>query len=110
VVMKSAFGSGYAVFGSHPEIKAERVKFSEEVKMIRQKGVKVTTQYSNRVCVSYNFAERFKEVRGLPWVPEVQLQGAAAHREGDHGVQGHRTGDKVEQGEGVLRGAVCLAG
>ena len=65
VVMKSAFGSGYAVFGSHPEIKAERVKFSEEVKMIRQKGVKVTTQYSNRVCVSYNFAERFMEAEGL---------------------------------------------
>ena len=65
VVMKSAFGSRYAVFGSHPEIKAERVEFSKEVKMIRQRGVKVTTQYANRVCVSYNFAEKFMEAEGL---------------------------------------------
>ena len=63
VVMKSVFGSGYAVFGSHPEIKAERVKFSEEVKMIRQTGVRVTNQYANRVCVS--FAEKFMEAEGL---------------------------------------------
>ena len=63
VIMKSAFGSGYAVFGSHPEIKAERVKFSEEVKMIRQTGVRVTNQYANRVCVS--FAEKFMEAEGL---------------------------------------------
>ena len=65
VVMKSAFGSGYAVFGSHPEIKAERVKFCEDVKMIRQKGIKVTTQYSNRVSVSYNMADKFMEAEGL---------------------------------------------
>ena len=65
VVMKSAFGSGYAVFGSHPEIKAERVKFCEDVKMIRQKGIKVTTQYSNRVSVSCNMADKFMEAEGL---------------------------------------------
>ena len=41
-VMNSIFGSGYAIFGTHPEIRAEGMKFSEEVKMIRQTGVKVT--------------------------------------------------------------------
>ena len=64
VVMKSAFGLGYAVFGSHPEIKAERVKFSEEVKMIRQTGVKVSTQHANQVSLSHNFAEKFMEAEG----------------------------------------------
>jgi hypothetical protein len=62
VVMKSALGLGYAVFGSHPEIKAERVKFCE---MIRQKGTKVTMQYSNRIRVSYNMAAKFMEAEGL---------------------------------------------
>ena len=46
-VMNSIFASGYPIFGMHPEIRAEGMKFSEEVKMIRQTGVKVTTQYAN---------------------------------------------------------------
>ena len=33
--------------------------------MIRQTGVKVSTQYANRVCVSHNFAEKFMEAEGL---------------------------------------------
>ena len=65
VVMKSPFASGYTVFGFHPEIKAEKMKFSEVVKMIRQSGVKVTTQYSNMVSVSFNMAESFMEAESL---------------------------------------------
>ena len=65
VVMKSAFGSGYTMFGTHPEIRVEGVQFSEEVKMIRQTRMKVSTQYANPVCVSYNLAERFMEAEGL---------------------------------------------
>ena len=64
VVMKSAFGSGYTMFGTHPEIRMEGVQFSEEVKMIRQMRIKVTTQYNHRV--SYNYSEKFMETRG--WV------------------------------------------
>ena len=48
-VMKSALGSDYTLFGTHPEIRVEGVQFSEEVKMIRQMRMKVTTHYNHRV-------------------------------------------------------------
>ena len=53
VVMKSAFGSGYSMFGTHPELRVEGVQFSEEVKMVRQMRMKVTTQYNHRL--THNF-------------------------------------------------------
>ena len=85
VVMKSAFGSGYTMFGTHPELRVEGVQFSEEVKMVRQMRMKVTTQYNHRlthnfhvsapnlfctappnpVRVAYNYSDRFMEAEGL---------------------------------------------
>ena len=53
VVMKSAFGSGYMMFGTHPELRVEGVQFSEEVKIVRQMRMKVTTQYNHRL--THNF-------------------------------------------------------
>ena len=44
VVLKSEFGRGYAMVGSHPDIASDRVKFSEEVQSIRQSGIKVGMQ------------------------------------------------------------------
>ena len=85
VVMKSAFGSGYTMFGTHPELRVEGVQFSKEVKMVRQMRMKVTTQYNHRlthnfhvsapnlfctappnpVRVAYNYSDRFMEAEGL---------------------------------------------
>ena len=67
--MNFIFGSGYAVFGTHPEIKVEGMKFSEEVKTIWQTGVKVTTQYANQVSVSHNFVERLLKAERLSVEP-----------------------------------------
>ena len=73
VVTKSAFGSGYAVFGSHPEIKAERVQFSEEVTMIRQTKMKVSAQYANQVSMSHNFVEKFMEAEGQQYTEQETM-------------------------------------
>ena len=43
--LKSAFESGYAGFSSHPEIKAEEEKLSEEVQMIQQHTEKESMEY-----------------------------------------------------------------
>ena len=52
VVLKSGFGWGYAVVGTHPGIVSNGVEFSEEVQCIRQSGIIATAkQYSNRIIV-----------------------------------------------------------
>ena len=69
--LKSAFESGYAVFVSHPEIKAEKEKLSEEVHRqctmdhMEECKDEVTTQYASQVCVPYNFEEKFMQAEGL---------------------------------------------
>ena len=47
VILKSLFGTGYVVFGTHESIKSEEVVFTEEVQLIRQLGLKVSSQVIN---------------------------------------------------------------
>ena len=93
VVMKSPFASGYTVFGSHPEINIEKMKFFEVVKMIRQSGVKVTTQYSNRVSVSYNMVERFMKAESLGVEPPRRCPDCRGCLKCSSIVQQHPEGD-----------------
>ena len=41
VVMKSQFGSGWTIYGSHKELDNQHVEFNEEISAIRQGGFKV---------------------------------------------------------------------
>ena len=63
VVMKSSFGSGYTMFGTHPELRVEGVQFSEEVKMVWQMRMKVTTQYANRVQLLQSQYQRTRRIQ-----------------------------------------------
>ena len=68
VVLKSEFGSGYALVGTHPNIVADKIVLTEEVQSIRQTGVKVSSQYSNRIHlkeVSYFTNMDFMEAEGM---------------------------------------------
>ena len=53
VVLKSEFGSGYAMVGTHPRIVSEGVEFTEEVQYIRQSGIITNAkQYNNRIVLT----------------------------------------------------------
>ena len=65
VVMKSDFGSGYAMFGAHEDLKSDKVQLSEEVQLIRQAGVKISIQVVNRVTVDYVGPKEFMSGESL---------------------------------------------
>ena len=63
VVLKSQFGTGYAMFGNHNEIEAEATKFSDEVQAIRQVGIRIVDHSINKCSVGVTVPRDFSQLR-----------------------------------------------